>query len=251
MRSGSFSLLVGTILSVASTAWAGPPTSGAPGETQKSRSAQGTETAHRADRSGDGEVSAQEKRRVATIQVERDEARGGKSDEKRDKRGVRESVRGEPRGEHPSARDRLDRDGDGRLNESERGAAKAQFRHVMLIEFDANDNGVLDPAERARMKQLLREEKQVERLGGDQDRPEENSEGARRVRAERLAHARQTLKALFDGDGDGSLSDAEMHTMDKYLTEEKFERVKEKPRSARERKPGASSAEPAAPSPPK
>jgi hypothetical protein len=63
------------------------------------------------------------------------------------------------RGDGPRARvlERFDANGDGRLDEGEREAARAAFRARVLERFDADGDGTLSPDERAKAREAVRE----------------------------------------------------------------------------------------------
>jgi len=105
---------------------------------------------------------------------------------------------------HEEILKRFDKDGDGKLNDEEKAAAKAaaterrdEMRDEALARFDANGDGKLDDTERA----ALREAMQKERGGKMTDEQRE------KVRAEFEAYA-----AKYDKDGDGKLSPEERKT---------------------------------------
>ena len=100
---------------------------------------------------------------------------------------------------------RFDTDGDGKLSEAEKEAAREQYPHMghgrhgaemhqrMLEKYDTNKNGQLDP-----------EEKEV-------------------ARRDREARRAEMLKR-FDADGDGKLSDSEREAMREEFRKEHGER---------------------------
>ena len=63
---------------------------------------------------------------------------------------------------------KFDKDGDGKLNNEERAAAKAARKEMMLEKFDTNKDGTLDETEKAAMKGA-RKKMILEKFDKDQD----------------------------------------------------------------------------------
>ena len=66
--------------------------------------------------------------------------------------------------------ERFDADGDGQLNEAERAAAKAAFKAKMKERFDENGDGQLDETERAALKRAVRRLQRMRQRRGHGDR---------------------------------------------------------------------------------
>jgi Ca2+-binding EF-hand superfamily protein len=142
-----------------------------------------------------------------------------------------------PPGQHKQEMlQRFDKDGDGKLNDEEKAAAKAamqqrqgDMREEALKRFDANGDGKLDDAERATAQEAMhkqrggqmtdeqrakaRAEFQAYAAKHDKDgdgklSPEERK-SAREAWAAENPEAAARMRAAADKDGDGTISDAE------------------------------------------
>jgi hypothetical protein len=66
--------------------------------------------------------------------------------------------------------ERFDADGDGQLNEQEKAAAKEAFKAKMKERFDANGDGELDATERRALKRAMRRHQRMRHRHGGGDR---------------------------------------------------------------------------------
>ncbi len=87
---------------------------------------------------------------------------------------------------------KIDKDGDGKLDDAEKEALHGKVKQEVLERYDANKDGVLSDEEKAKAKA----DGQKKLNGGDDDTPAE-----KKLRAE--------FNKRFDKDGDGKLNEAE------------------------------------------
>jgi hypothetical protein len=124
-----------------------------------------------------------------------------------------------------------DLDGDGRINESEREAGRDRARQLMVERFDANGNGVLDPAEldearaAARTFRALVKGQIDTNDDGRVDRGERRDARTRTVDAEDRREER--LLERYDTNRNGIL-DADEETAARSAGEEVRQRTREK-----------------------
>ncbi|MFN0069688.1 MAG: EF-hand domain-containing protein [Limisphaerales bacterium] len=98
-----------------------------------------------------------------------------------------------------------------------KGPRDEQARAAMLERFDANKDGRLDETERAAAREAMKEqaaERRQEALAkfdkdGDGKLSDDEKAAAKEAMKERAGERRQELLAKFDKDGDGKMSDDE------------------------------------------
>lgn len=98
---------------------------------------------------------------------------------------------------------RFDVDGDGKLSDTERQAAREAHKQIRMQRLDTNNDGQVSDAERSAAKEKHRA-KMIERFDSDGDGTLNDAE--RQVAKEK--HHEKMMKR-FDVDGDGELNDAE------------------------------------------
>jgi hypothetical protein len=114
---------------------------------------------------------------------------------------------------------KFDKDGDGKLSEEEREAAKESLKKEMLTKFDKDGDGELSDEER---------------------------EAAKKERMEKHEASKKEMLKKFDTNGDGELNDQEKEAMKKAMQEHRakrggpggFEKRKEKPAEGGKEAPG-------------
>ncbi len=142
-----------------------------------------------------------------------------------------------------------DKDGDGRLNEEERTAAREAMRKRFVEENDTDGDGELSDAERDAARRKMRERWEAERerrrqafveehdKDGDGELSEEEREAARQAMRKRWEEQRterrrqwldrggEEVMERYDTDKDGQLSDAEKDAAVKQMEERERERA--------------------------
>lgn len=95
---------------------------------------------------------------------------------------------------------------------------KGQIKQQMLKEFDADGDGKLSESERAAAKAAMEERKGKIDTNGDGTISEEERQAAQEAR-------REQMRQKMDTDGDGTVSDAEREAARKEMREEMRKRI--------------------------
>jgi len=165
------------------------------------------------DADGDGQLSESERQaaREQLSQRRDQQSERGRRDgfQGEQRQGGQQGQRSDRRGPPPEVMERFDIDGDGRLNETEHRAARADLesRRARAMErFDADGDGRLNDAERRAARDAFGQERRLHRLDSNRDGSFSETE---------LADAFELIRsgdpeADFNGDGIVDVRDAEL-----------------------------------------